>query len=73
LKDRIRERENMKNEGADETPNLLVIDNTRYVVCTLPWVEQKTFHKKSARLKNSKSQNIDSSGNLNNIKKKQQP
>jgi hypothetical protein len=23
----------MKNEGADETPNLLVIDNTRYVVC----------------------------------------
>jgi len=41
----------MKNEGADETPNLLVIDNTRYVVCTLSWVEQKTFHKKSARLK----------------------
>ena len=36
MKDGIRERESMKNEGADETPNLLVIDNTRYVVCTLP-------------------------------------
>jgi hypothetical protein len=40
------ERERVKNEGADETPNLLVIDNTRYVVCTLPRVEQNTFHKK---------------------------
>jgi len=46
LKDGIRERESMKNEGGDETPNLLVIDNTRYVVCTLPRVEQNTFHKK---------------------------